>query len=105
VSTRVVHIDVQGQAYAVRSELDPAYIAELAAYVDEKMRLAASEIPSADSVRIAIIAALNLADELFRARKAGSGLETQVLARTAEIERMVDAVLGGAAANAIAANH
>jgi cell division protein ZapA len=101
---RVVQIDIQGQSYAVRSELDPAYIAELATYVDEKMHQAASEIPSADSLRISVIAALNLADELFRARSAGAGIESQVLARTAEIERLVDAVLGGAAAGRIAAN-
>ena len=55
------------------------------------------------SLRISVIAALNLADELFRARSAGAGLESQVLARTADIERLVDAVLGGAAASAIAA--
>jgi cell division protein ZapA len=102
--SRVVQIDIQGQSYAVRSELDPAYIAELAAYVDEKMHQAASEIPSADSLRICVIAALNLADELFRARSSGAGIESQVLARTADIERIVDAVLGGAAASAIAAN-
>ena len=32
--TRVVHIDIHGQRYAVRSDLDPAYISELAAYLD-----------------------------------------------------------------------
>jgi cell division protein ZapA (FtsZ GTPase activity inhibitor) len=40
-----------------------------------------------------VIAALNLADELFRARAAGAGVEQQVLTRTAAIERMVDEVL------------
>jgi cell division protein ZapA len=101
---RVVQIEIQGQTYAVRSELDPAYVATLASYVDGKMEQAAREIASADSLRVSVIAALNLADELFRARSAGSGIESQILARTADIERIVDAVLGGAAANAIAAN-
>jgi cell division protein ZapA len=104
VTPRVVHIDIQGQSYAVRSELDPAYIGRLAAYVDEKMQQAASEVASADSMRIGVIAALNLADELFRARSVSAGIESQVLARTATIERIVDAVLGGAAADAIAAS-
>lgn len=95
MSTRVVTVEIHGQRYAVRSDLDQAYIAELAAYVDQKMRLAADELSSADSLRIAVIAALNLADELYRSRADGVGIEGRVLERTAEIERLVDAVLSG----------
>ncbi len=98
MSGRVVHVDVQGQKYAVRSELEPAYIAELANYVDQKMQLAAGELTTSDSLRVAVIAALNLADELFRVRAAGAGLERHVFDRTAEIERLVDAALEQAAA-------
>ena len=92
-ASRVIHVEIHGQQYAVRSDLDPAYINQLAAYFDEKMRLASTEIQSADSLRIAVIAALNVADELFRARTEGHGLEGRLLARTAEIERLVDSVL------------
>jgi cell division protein ZapA len=95
MSTRVVTVEIHGQRYAVRSDLDQAYIAELAAYLDQKMRLAADELSSADSLRVAIIAALNLADELFRARADGVGVEGRVLEKAAEIERLVDAVLSG----------
>ena len=100
MSGRVVHIDVQGQKYAVRSELDPAYIAELANYVDQKMQLAAGELTNADAIRVAVIAALNIADEVFRARAAGAGLEQRVFDRAARIERLVDVALGNAAAAA-----
>jgi cell division protein ZapA (FtsZ GTPase activity inhibitor) len=101
MASRVVHVDIHGQRYAVRSELDAQYIAELAAYLDEKMRMAARELSSADSLRISVIAALNVVDELFRARADASGLEGQVLARTAEIERLVDAVLDDARISAV----
>ena len=37
---RVVHVEVNGQRYPIRSALDPAYVQELAAYVDRKMRIA-----------------------------------------------------------------
>jgi cell division protein ZapA len=94
MSGRVVHVDVQGQQYAVRSDLDPAYIAELANYVDRKMQMAAGELATSDGVRVAVICALNLADELFRSRAAGAGLERTVLDRTTEIERLVDTALG-----------
>ena len=95
MTTRVVPVEIPGQRYAVRSDLDQAYISELAAYLDQKMRLAADELSSADSLRIAIIAALNLADELYRARADGVGSEGRVLEKAAEIERLVDAVLSG----------
>jgi cell division protein ZapA len=103
-ASRVVQVEIHGQQYAVRSDLDPSYINQLAVYFDEKMRLASLEIQSADSLRIAVIAALNVADELFRARADGHGLEGRLLARTADIERLVDAVLDDARTSAIAAN-
>ena len=92
---QIIHVEIHGQRYALRTELDPKYIADVAAYLDEKMRLAAREITSTDPLRVAVIAALNVADELFRARTtavAGPS-EGKLLARAADIERMVDAVL------------
>jgi cell division protein ZapA len=102
--SRVVQVDILGQRYAVRSDLDPGYINELAAYIDEKMQLAARETQTADSLRIAVIAALNVADELFRLRTEDIGVGGKVLARTAEIERLVDAALSNARIHPVAAN-
>ena len=90
---RVVQVDIHGQQYAIRSELDPQYIAEIAAYLDEKMRLAARELASSDPLRVAIIAALNIVDELHRAKADTTGVEGRLLARAADIERILDAVL------------
>ncbi len=104
MESRVIHVDIHGQRYAIRSALDGAYVCELAAYLDEKMRLAAAELQSADTMRIAVVAALNVADELFRARADSRGVEGRLLDRTAEIERLVDAVLAGADERAVAAN-
>ncbi len=99
MTTRVVTVEIHGQRYAVKSDLDQAYIAELAAYLDQKMQLAAEELASADTLRVAIIAALNLADELYRARADGVQGDGRVVERAlekaADIERIVDAVLGG----------
>ena len=90
---RVVHVDIQGQRYAIKSELDPKYVNDIAAFVDQKMERVGRELSTADSVRLAVMAALNIADELFRARQDTSGAATQILARAAEIERLVDAAL------------
>lgn len=101
MTSRVVHVDIHGQRYAVRSELDPQYVGELASYLDARMQMAARELSSSDPLRIAVIAALNLADELFRARADTAGLEERVQVRTADLERLVDGVLAAAAPRAV----
>ena len=65
---RLVSVEINGLRYPIRSQLDPAYVADLAAYVEEKMQLAARESPAGDTLKIAVLAALNIADECFRAR-------------------------------------
>jgi cell division protein ZapA len=91
--SKVVQVDIHGQRYAVRSDLDPQYINELAVFLDEKMQSASRELSSADPLRIAVIAALNIVDELHRARADSAGSEQRLHMRAQEIERMVDAVL------------
>ncbi len=92
-SERVVPVVIQGQRYPVRSGLDPAYVAELAAYVDEKMRLASEANETNDFLRVAVLAALNLADEIFRQREARDERAIHILDRAGQIERLVDEVL------------
>ena len=91
---QTIHVEIHGQRYALRTELDAQYIGDLAAYLDEKMKLASRELTTSDPLRVAVIAALNVADELFRARTAApTSSEGRLLARAADIERMVDQVL------------
>jgi cell division protein ZapA len=92
-SERVVPVVIQGQRYPVRSTLAPAYVAELAAYVDQKMRLASEANDTSDFLRVAVLAALNLADEVFRHRADRESDATAVATRAGEIERLVDEVL------------
>jgi cell division protein ZapA (FtsZ GTPase activity inhibitor) len=93
MSDRVVHVDVLGQRYAIRSALEPDYIARLAACVDQKMRAAADATPNGDSVRFAVLAAFNIADELFRCREANKDRDGRLAERAGEIERLLDRVL------------
>ncbi|HYN07242.1 MAG TPA: cell division protein ZapA [Vicinamibacterales bacterium] len=101
MSSRVVNVEIHGQRYAVRSELEPQYVGELASYVDDKMRQAARELASADPLRVAVVAALNIADDLYNARAESTGAEGRLLARTADIERLIDSVLTEATAKAV----
>lgn len=92
--TRVVTVEIGGQRYPIRSTLEAAYVADLAAYVDQKMRLAARETTSGDSLKVAVLAALNIADELFRARQSGDGDREQWIARAASLEKLLDDAIG-----------
>lgn len=66
--TRVVSVEIFGLRYSIRSALEPAYVSALADYVDAKMQAAADESDHGDSLKIAVLAALNIADELYRVR-------------------------------------
>ena len=90
---RVVPVEIQGQRYPIRSTLDPEYVARLAMYVDEKMRAAADATPTGDSLRLAVLAALNIADELFRCRDANHSRDNRFVERAEELERLLDRVL------------
>jgi cell division protein ZapA len=94
MDSRVVNVEIHGHRYPIRSGLAPEYVAELAAYVDEKMRLAARESPAGDTLKIAVLAALNIADEFFRACDDVETDQAAISRRAAALERMVDLALG-----------
>lgn len=60
-----VTVDIYDQAYHLRGQ-DPAYITQLALIVDGKMRAVAAGGTTVDSLRVAVLAALNIADQLVR---------------------------------------
>jgi cell division protein ZapA len=90
---QVVSVEIRGQRYPIRSALDATYVNGLAAYVDEKMRAVADAAPSGDAIRLAVLAALNIADELFRCQEAQKGGRAALAERTEALERLVDAAL------------
>jgi len=90
---RVIHIDVHGQRYPIRTTLESDYVQELAAYVDRKMGLASDASPSSDTLGLAVLTALNIADEFFRARDQNLDDADTLTARAAALERIVDQAL------------
>jgi cell division protein ZapA len=92
----VIHVEIQGQRYPIRARLEPRYVQELAAYVDRKMRAAAEVSPSSDYVGLAVLAALNIADEFFRTRDEISSESASLTSRARELERLVDEALESA---------
>lgn len=62
----MVQVEIFGQSYNLKGDADPKYINELSDYVDQKMREVSSATPTVESLKIAILAALNIADETRR---------------------------------------
>ena len=89
----IVPVEIGGQRYPIRTSLEPEYVARLAAYVDEKVRTVSDLTPTGDSVRLAVLVALNIADELFRCREVNSARDGQLAERAEELERMLDRLL------------
>jgi cell division protein ZapA len=96
-SARVVAVEILGQQYPIRSTLPESYVADLAAYVDEKIRSAADVTPTTDTVRLVVLAALNIADECFHALDADRDGRAMLLDRVTRMEQMIDEALRPAA--------
>ena len=82
-------VSIYDQTYHLRGQ-DPNHIRQLAELVDGKMRAVAAQGRTVDSLRVAVLAALNLADELSQATVVESD-EGRI--RTAHLSRMLDEVL------------
>ena len=82
-TTDSIRIEIYDQEYHVKGSLNAAYLEELARYVDGKMRSIATRSHNVDSLRVAVLAALNIADEYHQMK---SKYETT----TQHVERKVD---------------
>ncbi|OGW33468.1 MAG: hypothetical protein A2X58_07580 [Nitrospirae bacterium GWC2_56_14] len=73
-----VQVEILGQVYSIKGMEDHAYIRELAAFCDAKMREVQKATGTSDAHRVAILAALTISDELFRLRRQYQSLEVSV---------------------------
>ena len=68
---KIIEIEIYDQKYKIRvkGEEDEQYISQLTSFVDQKMREVAVKSKSADAVKVAVLAALNISDEHFLNQK------------------------------------
>ena len=88
-----VRVEIFDQAYNLRGS-DPEYILKLAEYVDSKMRAVAEATNTIDTVRLAVLAALNIADEYHLLKKKQDGGSTDYQKRAHLLADALDKVLG-----------
>ena len=84
---------IYNQTYNLRSDHDPNYIQDLAEYVDKRMNEIARATMTVDSLRVAILAALQLTDELFQARKDLKLTEEEIADRSTKYAELLDQFL------------
>ena len=78
-------VEIFGAVYSVRGEDDDGYLQSLADLVDRKMREIAQHVKPGDTTRIAILAALNLADELFQTQSRQEGERVEIQEKVEEL--------------------
>ena len=90
---KALDVTILGQKFTISSDADESYMLKVADYVDNKMQeLMQSPKPSVKS-NVAMLAALNIADELFRIREATRARDSQIAERASELEQLLDRVL------------
>ena len=86
-----VQISIFGQEYSVRAPADPDYIKKIGKYLDDKMReVQAGFSTTQSSTRIAILAAMNITDELFSARQNLDSDQTDVDQKISSLIELID---------------
>ena len=91
MKAKVVKVNILGQNYVVRSAAGQKYLEQVAKYVDDKMEeIKASGIDDSQQLRIAILAAMNITDELFAYKKEKKKFVDKVEAKTIAITEFIE---------------
>ena len=91
LNPKVLKVKILGQDYVVRSSAGQKYLNEVSAYVNEKMEeIMASGIDDSQQLRIAVLAAMNITDELFSYKKEKQKFVDKVEAKTLAITEFID---------------
>jgi cell division protein ZapA (FtsZ GTPase activity inhibitor) len=89
----VVQVQIFGHSYTIRGEADQEYILGVASYVDGKMREITEKMPVASLSKVAILASLNIADELFKERARHVSQDHSWSDQAARLNALLDVVL------------
>ncbi len=91
--TPTIRVEIYNQTYNIRSDGDSEYVTGLAEFVDRRMREISSGTLTVDSLKVAILAALHIADELHRLKRLHEQADSQLASRSAECAEMLDRIL------------
>jgi len=92
-------VEIYGQRLGLRADGDAARLEELARFVDSRMHEVADRSSSVDTVKIAVLTALNIADELFHERETDQDARQERLEEQAQrlVSKLEEAMRSGEA--------
>lgn len=88
-----IRVVIYDQEYFMRGDLDKEYIQQLARYLDDKMRSIATRTRTVDSLRVAILAGLNVADEYHQLKAKYDATTQRVDQKVGEYTQVLDQLL------------
>ena len=88
-----VRVTIYGDEYPIKGDADQKYIYQLASYVDKKMREINRSQAINSNLKIAILAALNIADELFQGDKYRDRMVQQINEESRKLNRSLQEAL------------
>jgi len=92
-SPQTIKVEIYNQTYNIRGDDNDEYIQQLAVYVDQKMREISSNTLTVDSLRVAILAAVNIADELHQLKKQNEEMDKLLGERSGQCAVLLDQYL------------
>jgi cell division protein ZapA len=92
---RLVEIKVFGQAYTVKADAEESHIQEVARYVNEKMEEVLKKTRSVSTLNVAILTALNLADDLLKEKEKRVALLRDIEVKSKDLAEKIDSRLNG----------
>ena len=92
-SSEPIRVVIYDQEYFMRGDLDREYLHRLAQYIDAKMRSIAERTRTVDSLRVAVLAALNVADEYHRIKAKHEETAKLLDQKVSEFSDVLDQVL------------
>lgn len=88
--TKTIEVEVYGQRFSLQGEADEKYFHELAKYVDGQMRTLAQKMTTGTPTKLAILAAINIADQLFHQKRKRQGNEAEIERKAQEILESIE---------------
>ena len=92
---RLVEIKVFGQTYTVKTDAEEAYIQEVAKYVNEKMEEVLKKTKSVSTLNVAILTALNIADDLLKEKEKRMALLREIEVKSKDLVDKIDIKIEG----------
>jgi cell division protein ZapA len=92
-SDKVTAVTIYNRTYQLRSGGDPDYVQHLARHVDQRMVELAESTPTVDTLKLAILAALNIADDFLTLKEEQDGLERSIAESADRLNALLEPIL------------